>query len=215
VRGHGVTTQGPLAPVRPPRGRGHLGRAEIAISARGLTGHSPAGAEAEVRDISLDVVRGQITVIAGAPGSDSPALLRLLAGLDRPSAGVVWIGDRRIDAGPGRPHWRFRRDQLAFIGAGRGGAPAPGIDEILRLLAVDPVHAFLDEPALGAGRADLDRVYAALHELTGLRGRTALVATSRPDVAAWADRLLVVDRGTLVLDVESPTRAEAAAAVAR
>jgi ABC-type lipoprotein export system ATPase subunit len=216
VRGGRVRGPNGRVPGPRPRARGHLGRAEIAIAARDLRrGAPPTGAGAiEVRDVSIDIVRGEITVIAGRPGSGKSALLRLLAGLDRPSAGSVWIGERRIDAGPGSPHWRFWRDELAFVGAGWGGVAAPGTPAVLSMLAAAPDHVYLDEPAPGVAKAGLERVHAALRALTAIHGRTALVATARQEVAAWADRLLVVDRGALVLDLESPTPAEAAVALA-
>ena len=174
--------------------RGHLGHAEIAIAARGL--------------LSLDILAGQITVIAGPAAAGKSRLLRLLAGLERPGAGAVWIGERRIDAGPGRPSARFRSDERAFVGP---EASAPGGREaaILRALAPDPALAFIDEPVAGLAVGELDRVHASLYALTSIAGKTAVVATSNPAVAAWGQRLLLLEGGALVLDLDSPTPAEA------
>ena len=163
--------------------------------------------------MNLDVVRGQVTAIAGPPGSGKTALLRVLAGLDRPREGVVWIGDRYLAAAPGRPTWRFRRDQLVFVGAeptGRGGGTR--VTSILRALAPRP------EPPSSTSRPEdslhrrSSRSRRTLADLTAA-GSTAIIATSDPEVATWGERLLVLERGALTLDLEAPTSAEAATAV--
>lgn len=201
-----------VAPSQRPRSRGHLGRAEIAISARGVVADGLAQSPA-TSGVNLDVVRGQVTAIAGPPGSGKTALLRVLAGLDRPREGVVWIGDRYLAAAPGRPTWRFRRDQLVFVGAeptGRGGGTR--VTSILRALAPRPELAFIDEPAGGLAPPEVEQVRRTLADLTAA-GSTAIIATSDPEVATWGERLLVLERGALTLDLEAPTSAEAATAV--
>ena len=203
-----------VADVPRPRARGHLGRAEIAISARGASRDAGQGF-GPLHDLSLDVIRGEITVICGSRGAGKTALLRLLAGLDRPDAGTVWIGERRVGPGRGRPAWRFRRDQLAFVGAGDTASMAgSGRGEaIMRALAPNPEFAFVDEPAAGLGPAELDRVHAFLYALTRICGRTAVVATADPEVASWGSRLLVLERGSLVRDLDAPTPVEARSVV--
>lgn len=180
----------------------------IAISGRGLSGGDPRGAA--INDLSLDVMRGQVTVVCGGPGSGKTTLLRTLAGLDRPRAGTVRIGERRIDAAPGRPAWRFRRDELAFVGEARVPRRSGGRGElIVRALAPEPELVFIDEPADGLAPSELDRVHGALQALTAIRGRTAVVATRDPRVAGWAHRLIGLDHGALIMDLDSPSAAEA------
>ena len=206
MRGDGMTL-----PADPrPRSRGHLGLTEIAISARRVTTR-PTDSGPALRDISLDVLRGQITVVCGAPGSGKTALLRLLAGLDRPDAGAVWIGDRYVGAAAGSPPWRFRRDERAFIGQTPTGVPGERAASIMRAIAPKPDLVFVDEPATGLGPGELDRLHAALYALTAVGGQSAVVATGHPQIATWADRLTALDNGALILDLDGPTPAEARA----
>jgi ABC-type Fe3+/spermidine/putrescine transport system ATPase subunit len=47
--------------------------------------------------ITLELAAGQHVCVMGISGSGKTTLLRILAGLERPDAGEVWIGERRID----------------------------------------------------------------------------------------------------------------------
>ena len=51
----------------------------------------PEGRAVAVQDISLTLAEGSITVIQGPSGSGKTTLLRLIAGLERPSAGEIRI----------------------------------------------------------------------------------------------------------------------------
>lgn len=48
-------------------------------------------------DIELDIRRGEIVAVVGGSGCGKTTLLRLLAGLDRPSAGTIRIDDEIVD----------------------------------------------------------------------------------------------------------------------
>ena len=67
------------------------------------------GNEAALTDVSLTLVRGRHTACVGPSGGGKSTLLRLLAGLDAPSAGSVLL-DGKIASEPGRillpPHRR-------------------------------------------------------------------------------------------------------------
>ena len=44
--------------------------------------------------LDLEVREGELLVMLGPSGSGKTTALRILAGLERPDAGEVWIGDR-------------------------------------------------------------------------------------------------------------------------
>ena len=60
------------------------------------------GRVAVVDALTLDVEDGEFLVLLGPSGSGKSTLLRLVAGIDDPSSGEIWLGERRIDRLPPR-----------------------------------------------------------------------------------------------------------------
>jgi putative ABC transport system ATP-binding protein len=65
--------------------------------------------------VSVDLHAGQFTAIMGPSGSGKSTLLHVLAGLDRPTTGEVYLGDTDITRLNDRKLTLLRRDQIGFI----------------------------------------------------------------------------------------------------
>jgi len=61
---------------------------------------TPRGPYPALRDASLNVARGEIVSLIGHSGCGKSTLLNLVAGLERPTEGELWLGERAIE-GPG------------------------------------------------------------------------------------------------------------------
>ncbi|MBW6506579.1 MAG: ABC transporter ATP-binding protein [Rhodobacteraceae bacterium] len=72
--------------------------AEIEIKGVGKT----FGAFTALHSIDLTIKDQEFVVLLGASGCGKTTLLRIIAGLDSPSKGEVWIGGRRVDKLPPR-----------------------------------------------------------------------------------------------------------------
>jgi putative ABC transport system ATP-binding protein len=68
-----------------------------------------------LRGVTVDFPRGQLTGIVGPSGSGKSTLMHLLAGLDRPTSGKVWIDGTEITALDDGDLTQLRRDKLGFI----------------------------------------------------------------------------------------------------
>jgi len=74
--------------------------ADTVLAAEGLGRQvsSPEGTLAILAGVDLDVGRGESVAIVGASGAGKSTLLALLAGLDEPSSGRVWLAGHELSA---------------------------------------------------------------------------------------------------------------------
>ena len=66
-------------------------------------------------DVSVSLAAGEFTAIMGPSGSGKSTLLHVLAGLDRPSTGEIYVGDTEITKLKDKALTLLRRDQIGFI----------------------------------------------------------------------------------------------------
>jgi len=124
------------------------------VTLRNITKRYDGGAEAAVRDVSLDVGHGEFMVLLGPSGCGKSTALRMIAGLESISAGTLAIDGVRMNGVPAKdrdiamvfqsyalyPHMNVR-DNMAF-GLRRRGLPRGEIDqavsETAALLGLSP-----------------------------------------------------------------------------
>jgi putative ABC transport system ATP-binding protein len=87
------------------------------IEARGLSKDYGSGVSrvSALRSVDLVVERGAFVAIMGPSGCGKSTLLNLLAGLDRPTAGEVWLDGERIDELSEADLARLRRRKVGFV----------------------------------------------------------------------------------------------------
>lgn len=68
-----------------------------------------------LNDVSISVEKGQICAVLGTSGSGKSTLLNMLAGLERPTSGAVYIGRHRIDKMTERELTLFRQKFTGFV----------------------------------------------------------------------------------------------------
>lgn len=76
---------------------------------------SPEGLLTILDQVSLDVSRGESIAIVGASGAGKSTLLGLLAGLDTPSDGRVWLNDAELTALDEDGRAALRADNVGFV----------------------------------------------------------------------------------------------------
>jgi lipoprotein-releasing system ATP-binding protein len=87
------------------------------LSAQGLSrSYRGTGTEVGVlKDVSVEVLEGQVVCIVGASGAGKSTLLHILGSLDRPDTGQVWIRGQDVHALAGKRLDQLRSETLGFV----------------------------------------------------------------------------------------------------
>jgi len=163
-----------------------------AARARALTKtYGLAGAEVHaLRGVDLDIRRGEFTAIMGPSGSGKSTLMHLLAGLDAPTTGEVWLGPLEIGRMPDAQLTLVRRRRVGFVFQSFNLVPTLDVrGNLLLPFELDgrrpdvKEQAFIDElvASLGLG----DRLGHRPHELSGGQQQRVAIAralATRPEV---------------------------------
>jgi putative ABC transport system ATP-binding protein len=88
-----------------------------AVRAEGILRHYGEGDTTvhALRGVDLDVQAGRLTAVMGPSGSGKSTLMHILAGLDEPDGGQVWIGDTEVTGLDDAGLTALRRDHIGFI----------------------------------------------------------------------------------------------------
>jgi len=68
-----------------------------------------------LRNVDLQVSRGEFLVVRGASGAGKSTLLHCLGGLDTPTAGEIWFDGKNLAAYSGLELSRFRNRKIGFV----------------------------------------------------------------------------------------------------
>jgi putative ABC transport system ATP-binding protein len=184
------------APTPPARDRDR----EPVFRARGLCKVYHTG-EVDVhalRDVDLDIGRGEFVVLLGASGSGKSTLLNILGGLDVPTSGEVRFGDHVLTGASDDELTTYRREHVGFVFQFYNLIPSLTVRENVALvtdIAQDPmpVDEAIDRVGLTPRR---DHFPAQLSGGEQQRVAIARAIVKRPEV-------LLCDEPTGALDVQT------------
>jgi len=114
-----------------------------------------------VHDVSIEIGAGESVAIVGASGAGKSTLLALLAGLDTPTSGKVWLDGQDLTALDEDGRARLRAQRVGFVFQSFHLIPA--------LTALENVMLPLEL----AGRSDARRAALETLDQVGLGARTA------------------------------------------
>ena len=114
---------------------------------------------AALDNVSVGLGEGEFTAIMGPSGSGKSTLLHVLAGLDRPTSGEVYLGDTEITSLKDKALTLLRRDRIGFIFQSFNLLPTMTAAENIVL------------PMRIAGRKPDEQWVASIVDTVGLTGR--------------------------------------------
>jgi putative ABC transport system ATP-binding protein len=173
---------------------------KIVLEAQELTRKvsSPEGELTIVDGVSLAIAAGESVALVGASGAGKSTLLAMLAGLDIPTAGRIWLDGRELTALDEDARARLRADRVGFVFQAFHLVPSlTAIENVMlpmeltgRPDARKAAHEILNRVGLGAREAHYPR------QLSG--GEQQRVALARASVTRPA--VLFADEPTGNLD---------------
>jgi phospholipid/cholesterol/gamma-HCH transport system ATP-binding protein len=152
-----------------------------------------------LREISFTLIRGHTKIFLGASGSGKSTVLKLILGLLRPDAGVIWVNGERVDRMPEAALMRVRTDlgmvfQEGALFDSLTVAENVGYKLIEEGLPEDQVWGRVDEVLGFIGLAEFaDRMPS---ELSGGQRRRVAIARAM----SYKPRILLYDEATTGLD---------------
>jgi putative ABC transport system ATP-binding protein len=186
-----------------PEPRHPASEAPVRVAARDLSRRYGEGDTAvdALRGVSVSVIEGELTAIMGPSGSGKSTLMHLLAGLDRPTAGEVWIDGTPLGSLGDTGLTKLRRRHVGFIFQFFNLLPMLTAEEnILLPLTIAgerPDPAWCGELIAAVGLADRLRHRPA--ELSGGQQQRVAIAralVSRPTVVFADEPTGNLDSGT-------------------
>ncbi|CAA9470117.1 MAG: ABC transporter, ATP-binding protein [uncultured Solirubrobacteraceae bacterium] len=161
----------------------------VRVAARDITRRYGSGENAvdALRGVSLSIVEGELVAVMGPSGSGKSTLMHLLAGLDTPTGGEIWIDSTQIGALGDSALTELRRRHVGFIFQFFNLLPMLTAEENIRL-SLDLAgergdHDWVEELITRVGLGDRRRHRPA--ELSGGQQQRVAVAralVSRPTV---------------------------------
>jgi predicted ABC-type transport system involved in lysophospholipase L1 biosynthesis ATPase subunit len=172
--------------------------AESAVRTRELTKcyGTPAAPVYALRNVDLQIGKGERVALLGKSGSGKSTLLNLLGGLDRPTSGGLTVADRELGRLSGRELARFRSHAIGMIFQSFNLIPSRSALQNVELPMV-----FAGMPA-GRRRAEARRALEAVGLAARLDHRPAQLSGGENQRVAVARAL--VNRPAVVL-ADEPT----------
>jgi putative ABC transport system ATP-binding protein len=158
-----------------------------------------------LREVDLDVARGEFIVLLGASGSGKSTLLNIIGGLDTATSGQVWFGEEDLSGAGEAQLTAYRRRHVGFVFQFYNLIPSLTVFENVALvtdIAADPMP--VDEAVAMVGLAARSDHFPA--QLSGGEQQRVAIARAivkRPDVLLCDEPTGALDyaTGKLVLEV--------------
>ena len=158
-----------------------------------------------LRDVDIEIRRGEFVVLLAASGSGKSTLLNILGGLDVPSSGEVRFGNTVLTAARERELTTYRREHVGFVFQFYNLIPSLTVRENLALVTDIAVNPMPVDDAIERVGLTSRRIHLPAELSGGEQQRVAIARAivKRPDVLLCDEPTGALDyvTGKLVLEV--------------
>jgi putative ABC transport system ATP-binding protein len=158
-----------------------------------------------LRDVDIDIGRGEFIVLLGASGSGKSTLLNILGGLDVPTSGEVDFQGQRLTEAGDEALTRYRRDHVGFVFQFYNLIPSLTVSENVALVTDIVAHPMPVQEAVGLVGLAARRDHFPSQLSGGEQQRVAIARAiaKRPDLLLCDEPTGALDypTGKLVLEV--------------
>ena len=137
--------------------------------------------EVVLRDISFSLLLGHTKIVIGASGSGKSTILKIILGLLRPDAGIVWVSGSRVD--------EMNEQELMSVRAGLGMVFQEGALFDSLTARENTGYKLFEE-----SNAPLDEVHARVDEVLGFVGLTEFSERMPSDLSGGQRRRVAIAR---------------------
>ena len=177
------------------------------LSTRNLTKVYKTG-EIEVRalnGVNFELFENEMVVLLGASGSGKSTLLNILGGLDLPTSGQVFYGDRDLSLADDHELTLFRRDHVGFVFQFYNLIPSLTAYENVALVTEIAPHPIGTQEALDLVKLG-DRMHHFPAQLSGGEQQRVAIARAiakQPDILLCDEPTGALDQQTGILVLEA------------
>jgi putative ABC transport system ATP-binding protein len=158
-----------------------------------------------LREVSLEIARGEFVVLLGPSGSGKSTLLNILGGLDVPTSGEVSFGEHRLTGASEAELTRYRREHVGFVFQFYNLIPSLTVRENIALVTDIAPHPMAIDAAIALVGLTPRRDHFPAQLSGGEQQRVAIARAivKKPDVLLCDEPTGALDyaTGKLVLDV--------------
>lgn len=148
-----------------------------------------------LKGVTATFAKGALTVVVGPSGSGKSSLLRLLAGLDRPTSGSLHVGETAVDRATSRSLRRMRRTTVGYL------FQRPS-DNFLPHLTVEEHLRIAERAAPGPAAIDRDELLEILGIAQRIDHLPSQLSGGEQQRAAMAEVLM---SGATIVVADEPT----------
>ena len=158
-----------------------------------------------LKGIDFVITKGEFTAVVGPSGSGKTTLMNIIAGLDNPSSGTVWLHGQKLSQMSGKNLSDFRRDNIGFIFQAYNLIPVLTVEENVEYIMM--LQKVTSEERHGRVRQILEKIGLQGFEnrkppqLSG--GQQQRVAIARAMVSN--PQIIIADEPTANLDSKTGT----------